>query len=399
MNKGGGQPVTPVAAPAAKLTPPPQTAPEQPRQPTEPPARPISFSNPRPAPVPVPAAPAPVPEVPAPRPTTPPRPTKPAAPPNASLYDSLPSAIYQAAEQLEIPIPQNRQLVLSNARATLISIFNDAIDPTHPKDNLWEKVRGIVADLSMLLALDSNLAKLLERDNSPSEKLSSHCINTALIAMDLAKEIKRIEFTAQEIGAAALLHDIGIAALGMDIDDDDGKGSLIPHVEKGVEIVAEMKVPESVRTMVAQHHERMDGKGYPKGISGKEFLVSSQVLALAETFERIMADSFVDNSQKGTPQQNYVQATLDNFHKALDPEILKIFISIRGFYPNGIMVELTNRSICLVIRQNEGFPLRPVIQVVLDSAGNHPDTMRVIDLRSNNSLSIIKAITYSGEQR
>lgn len=334
----------------------------------------------------------------APRPTTHLRPAKLPTPSSSSIYDSLPSAIYQAAEQLEIPIPQNRQLVLNNARISLIEIFNAATDPSLPKDNLWEKVRNIVADLSMLLALDSNLAKLLERDSSTAEELSSHSINTALIAMDLAKEVKKIEFTAQEIGAAALLHDIGIAALNMDIDDEM-KGTLSSHVEKAVEILVELKVPESVRVMVAQHHERMDGKGYPKGISGKDFLLSSQILALAETFERMMADSFDDNAKKGTPQQNYVQATLDNFHKALDPEILKIFISIRGFYPNGIMVELTNRSICLVLRQNEGFPLRPVIQVVLDSAGNHPETMRVIDLRSNNSLSIIKAITHSGDQR
>ncbi|OGV66681.1 MAG: hypothetical protein A2283_08465 [Lentisphaerae bacterium RIFOXYA12_FULL_48_11] len=316
----------------------------------------------------------------------------------SSLYDSLPSAIYQAAEQLEIPIPQNRQLVLKNAREELSKVISLAIDPTYNHEQLWEKIRVIVADLSMLLAIDSNLARLLERDNDPAAQLSSHCINTALIAMDLAKEIKRVEFTAQEIGAAALLHDVGVAAMGRDFETDDIDSGLRDHVIKGVEILKDLKVPESVKTMVLQHHERMDGQGYPNGIAGKDFLISSQVLALAETFERIMADSFDEESGSSTPQKNYVQATLDTFHKALDPEILKTFISIRGFYPNGVMVELTNRSICLVIRQNEGFPLRPVIQVVLDSAGNHPDTARIIDLRSNNTLSIIKAITYNGDQ-
>lgn len=290
-------------------------------------------------------------------------------------------------------------MVLKSARTRLLGIFNASLSHTTSNENLWETARGIVGDLSMVLALDSNLARLLERDNSTSEMLTSHCINTALIAMDLAKEIKKVEFTTQEIGAAAILHDIGIVALGLDFEQDEQNPEYVNHVSKGVDILTEMKVPESVKIMVAQHHERLDGQGYPKKISGKDFLISSQILALAETFERIMADSFDENGSTGTPQQNYVQATLDKFHKALSPEILKTFISIRGFYPNGIMVELTNRSICLVVRQNEGFPLRPVVQVVLDSAGNHPDAMRVIDLRSNNSLSIIKAITYSGEQR
>jgi putative nucleotidyltransferase with HDIG domain len=330
--------------------------------------------------------------------TPPPRPARITQVQNTSLYDSLPSAIYQAAEQLEIPIPQNRQLVLKNAKVSLLNLFNSAVDPSSPKDKLWEMTRNIVADLSMLLALDSNLAKLLERDNTTEGKIISHSINTALIAMDLAKEVKRIEFTVQEIGAAAILHDIGIIALRLDFDNGEKEPSYTQHVSRGVEILEELKVPESVKVMVSQHHERIDGQGYPKGIAGKDFLISSQILALSETFERIMTESFEEKGTDEPPQQNYVQATLDNFHKALDPEILKTFISIRGFYPNGIMIELTNRSICLVIRQNEGFPLRPVVQVVLDSAGNHPDTARIIDLRSNNTLSIIKAITYNGEQ-
>jgi putative nucleotidyltransferase with HDIG domain len=250
----------------------------------------------------------------------------------------------------------------------------------------------------MLLALDSNLAKLLERETSSNEKLAAHCINTALIAMDLAKEISKNEFTAQEIGAAALLHDIGVIALGLDFEIDEKSPDYTKHVAKGLELLEEMKVPESIKIMVSQHHERLDGHGYPKKIAGKDFLISSQILALAETFERIMADSLSENGSAESPQQNYVQATLDNFHKALDPEILKTFISIRGFYPNGIMVELNNRSIGLILKQNEGFPLRPVVQVVLDSAGNHPDAARIIDLRSINTLSIIRAITY-GEQK
>ena len=187
--------------------------------------------------------------------------------------------------------------------------------------------------------------------------------------------------------------------MGRDLEADTIDSDLQEHVIKGLEILQDLKVPESVKKMVLQHHEKLDGTGYPNGISGKEFLYSSQVLALAETFERIMADSFDEENGAGAPQQNYVQVTLDNFHKALDPDILKTFISIRGFYPNGVMVELTNRLICLVVRQNTGFPLRPVVQVVLDSSGNHPDAARIIDLRSNNTLSIIKAITYNGDQR
>jgi putative nucleotidyltransferase with HDIG domain len=305
-------------------------------------------------------------------------------PQDVSLNYSLPTSIYS--------------LILQNARTSLLSVFQSAIEPSAPKDKLWETTRKIISDLSMLLTLDPALTKLLERDNTSHEKLSSHCINTALISLDLANKVKKLEFLTYEIGAAAILHDIGIAVLNLDFENEEDKSAFRKHVMQGLEILKEMNVPESIMTIVSQHHERLDGKGYPNGISGKDFLISSQVLALAETFERLMFDSFNNDCASGTARNNYVQETLDHFHNALDPEILKTFISIRGFYPNGTMIELTNRSICMVTRQNEGLPLRPVVQVVVDSAGNHPNITRVIDLSNNDTLSIIKAISYNGNK-
>lgn len=310
----------------------------------------------------------------------------------ASLYNSMPEAILRAAEQLEIPIPQNKDLTISNARIKLHDLLIQATTPDSNKDGLWEKTRHIANDLAMVLALDTNLARVIDRHGAREEQLASHCINTALIAMDLVKDINNAEFPPQEIGAASLLHDIGIVALDIDFMTDENDPLFKEHVNKGVELLTEMKVPESIMTMVAQHHERLDGTGYPNGISGREFLRSSQVLALSEGFERIMIHS--NNArEEDEPQQNYVQATVAEFRKAFEPDILKAFISLRGFYPNGTMVELTNRSICLVVKQNEGFPLRPVVQIVIDSSGNHPDRAMIKDLRSTNTLSIVRAVT------
>lgn len=317
---------------------------------------------------------------------------------NASLYDSLPSAIYQAAAQLKIPIPQIKELNLRNAKASLLKVFARAVDSTDEKKGLWEATRKIADDLSVLIALDSNFAQMTRLCNHtcPEERLMNHSINTAVIAMDIAKNlIDKTEYSLQEIGAAALLHDLGVAALGLDLVSDEKDPVFRKHVAKSVEILEQMKATEAIRTIVAQHHERIDGQGYPAGISGNEFLVSSQILSLAGGFERIIYESSQDKQSQDALPQNPMNIILRDFNKTISPDVLKAFISLRGFYPNDTMVELTNRSIYRVIRQNKDFPLRPVVQLVIDSAGNHPEEISIIDLRVTTTISIMRAISHN----
>jgi len=315
-----------------------------------------------------------------------------------SHYNNLsPGSILGSAAQLEIPVPQNSRLVLRRAQESLLKIIQAAIRPAEKKDSLWEATLKIVYDLSQLIALDSDLCYAVEYDVGEKEWLAPHSVATCLIAMDMAKRVDNIECSIEEIGAAGLLHDIGMARLGLDSINDHVVKSP-EHVDKGLESLEEMKVPELVRTIIAQHHERTNGKGYPKGLSGQNILVCSQVMALSETFERFMSRSFQESDRKGVSPLNYVQATLDEFHGAMDPKILKIFISLKGFYPRGVMVELTNRSICLVLKPNEGYPLQPIVQMVVNSTGNHHDTPSILDLR-HSALSILRALINEEDQR
>ncbi len=316
-----------------------------------------------------------------------------------SLYDSLPSAIYSAAKQLDIPIPVNKHMIIQNTLETMSKVMKRILDPSDNKDEIWVSVRNAANDLSTLISLDSNFAKNVKRLATPKLTIISHSINTALIAMDFMKNVKNTECSTVEMGAAALLHDAGISALNLDFQwDEKPTPDFVEHVKKSVEILNDIKAPEVIKTIVAQHHERIDGKGYPEGISGKAMLVASQILSLCESFERIACEYHNDSKTTGNALNNYVQATLQQYRTAFQPDILKAFISMRGFYPDGTMVELTNRSICLVVKQNEGFPLKPVVQVVLDGTGNHPDTAKIINLRDVNSLSIIQTVTQNGEQ-
>jgi len=310
-----------------------------------------------------------------------------------AFYNSAPNAIYQAATELNIPIPGRREELLVSCMNRLLTLFKRISDVSDDKAGVWDDARGIVDSLATVMALDASFAPFIQNRTKSQERLVAHSINSAVIAMDLVAGVSKTEHQPREIGAAAMLHDVGMMVMGLNMEWNEDDEKYRSHVSKGVEVLKRCGVPEAIVRMVSQHHERLDGHGYPAGISGKDFLLSSQIVALSEGYERLMFRSESDDSSDETNMINYIQATLDAYRNAIDRDVLKAFISLKGFYPNGVMVEMNNRSICVVLRQNEGFPMRPVVQEIIDDTGNHVDDVKVVDLRMGRQLSIIRIVT------
>lgn len=108
------------------------------------------------------------------------------------------------------------------------------------------------------------------------------------LARRLAQELQLSSFEVEGIRIAAHLHDIGKIAVPAELLTKFGKlqseeFTLIKtHVKRGVEILKDVDFPWPVKTMVAQHHERLDGSGYPEGLRGDEITLGSRILAVAD---------------------------------------------------------------------------------------------------------------------
>jgi len=120
---------------------------------------------------------------------------------------------------------------------------------------------------------------------------AGHQQNVADLAIAIAREMKLEDARIDQLRMAAVIHDIGKMYVPSDILSKPGKLSDIEfsliksHSQGGYEIVKSMDLPCSIANTVLQHHERLDGSGYPNQLKGEDTLLEAKILAVADVIE------------------------------------------------------------------------------------------------------------------
>ncbi|MBU3594873.1 HD domain-containing protein [Polynucleobacter sp. 86C-FISCH] len=120
---------------------------------------------------------------------------------------------------------------------------------------------------------------------------AGHQKRVALISVAIARRLGFSEEAAQALYMAAMVHDIGKVSVPAEILTKptrltDLEMQMVQgHVEAGYQILKDIPFPWPIAEMVRQHHERLDGTGYPNGLSGDQICIESRILAVADTIE------------------------------------------------------------------------------------------------------------------
>ena len=120
---------------------------------------------------------------------------------------------------------------------------------------------------------------------------AGHEQHVGIIASDIAREMGWPEEKCENIKLIGLVHDIGKISIPAEILSKPGKFSSIEydlvktHAEQGYQILKDIKFPMPIARIIREHHERMDGSGYPQGLKGEEAMPESRILAVADVLE------------------------------------------------------------------------------------------------------------------
>lgn len=154
-----------------------------------------------------------------------------------------------------------------------------------------------------LIATNSKLSHLFQQSVQSISKIgelrdvytAGHQRHVTELACAIAKQLGLSEEAITNLSYGSQIHDIGKIYVPAEILNKPGKLSNLEfemiqtHVEHGYNIVKEIDFPEVIPTMIYQHHERLDGSGYPNGITGDQIIIESRILAVSDVVEAMTA--------------------------------------------------------------------------------------------------------------
>jgi len=257
-----------------------------------------------------------------------------------------------------------------------------------------EEAVGFVERLSAYFVSDRESTLHLMNITDKAEATYSHPMNVAVLAMIVGKEagLSSDEMTA--LGLGALFHDIGKERIDRKILKKRGELTkpeqeiMNQHPSFGAGLLAEIDIfPKAVARTVAQHHERMDGSGYPEKLKANEIDRLARIVAVADEYDNHC--NHADPMESLTPYLALSFMFGQQKH-LFDVEILALFIRCLGVYPPGTVVELSNGAIGMVMAVNPKNQLNP--SVVLYDADVPKKEALIVDLADEPDLKVEKSI-------
>lgn len=260
--------------------------------------------------------------------------------------------------------------------------------------------KGSVLRLSEVSALSVNTlmsdpesAIALVAEKGHPDAMTAHAVSVMALSLLLARQGRAPEEVLNIIGAAALLHDVGKARINKAILRNTERNKFEEliyrdHCKFGYEMIEKAGAPKPVLFGVVQHHEHIDGSGFPNGLKGEEISLPARIISIANRFDNLANPI---NPLLAIPPSEALSRMWVKERKNFDAQLLQLFVRAMGIYPPGTIVQLSDgRSAVVVTTAATDSPLCPKV-IVYD-----PDIPRneavIIDLKEDISVKIERAL-------
>lgn len=248
-----------------------------------------------------------------------------------------------------------------------------------------EKSQTMVHDTLAPMSKQSGAIDYLVEVNHLANDVYNHSVRVSILSGVIAKWMRKSTAETQDIILAGFLHDIGKTKFPERLIDrqvDTLKGedldTYMQHTMDGSQILnASPELSEGVKLTALQHHENMDGTGFPFGAAGEENIhLYARIIALADLYDNVTTER--EGQKKRTPFEAIDRITADMYTK-LDPKVCVPFLTHIKEAFLGSRVMLNNGMLGTIVRYNNDFVSKPLIRINED---------QIIDLNNNTDIKI-----------
>ena len=250
-----------------------------------------------------------------------------------------------------------------------------------------DSVKIVVSELVETIITNPDTMIWLSHLKDKDEYTAIHSVNVCILSLTFGRTIGLSELELNILGIGALLLDIGKSKIPDDIlkkTDSLSENEYLlmkAHAFLGYAILDDSKkIPQEALQIILNHHERLDGSGYPNCRRCDEISKLTRIVSIVDVFDAMTSDRcYQDAFQPQHALNEIYNMAPDKF----DQELVEGFIKCIGIYPVGSIVELNTGHTGVVVKLNETNRLKPIVGLVLNRKKEPYETIKMLNLSSD----------------
>ena len=276
--------------------------------------------------------------------------------------------------------------------ATIRRLYTEAVSVA---SMVWETARSdSKPDSGSARSMIDGLAQAVSQNRTALMALTAlknydnytftHMVNVSILTMAQARGLGIDGPLLREFGLAALMHDIGKVRTPTEILNkpdkltDEEFGIMKRHTVDGAEILRRTPEMPGLAPIVAfEHHLRLDGTGYPDGVSRATLNVSTMLCSIADVYDAMRSQR---KYQQSFPTDRILAVLQRNDGTQFDQNLVRRFVQLMGIYPAGNLVRLNTGEIAVVLRVHAPDPYRPKVRVLFAADGTRLEVPQDVNL-------------------
>jgi len=263
--------------------------------------------------------------------------------------------------------------------ATMRRLYDDAVSIA---GKLWESARvegmpdanaarGMVDSLAQAVAQNRTALLALTALRNYDNYTFTHMVNVSILTMGQARGLGIDGPLLREFGLAALMHDIGKVRTPTEILTKPEKLTesefeiMKRHTVDGAEILRRTaEIPALAPVVAFEHHLRLDGAGYPDGVTRNGLNLGTMLCGIADVYDAMRSQR---SYQQAFPTDRILAVLQRNDGRQFDQHLVRRFTQLVGIYPVGNLVRLDSGDVAVVLRTYAPDPYRPRVRVIMRS--------------------------------
>jgi putative nucleotidyltransferase with HDIG domain len=265
--------------------------------------------------------------------------------------------------------------------ATIKRLYRDAVSVA---GDVWDSAqtegrpdasaaRSMIDGLAQAVAQNRNALLALTTLKNYDNYTFTHMVNVSILTMGQARGLGIDGPLLREFGLAALMHDIGKVRTPLEILNKPDKLNehefviMRRHVVDGAEILRMTPdVPALAPVVAFEHHLRVDGSGYPRGVERSSLNIGTMLCSIADVYDAMRSQR---HYQQAFPTDRILAVLKNNDGTQFDQHLVRRFVQLIGIYPSGNLVKLNTGEVAVVRKVYAPDPYRPQVRVLVDRAG------------------------------